>query len=312
MTESLYAYDRDLFSRNFLNCAQRHSVVMLKERGIPVEYLFYNSLVSTDQALEQMIRRQVPKYDFESDCLSFDDLERLGVTRREVFDDRFEDIKAELLSCIARDGFVLLAGDVFYFPHCPEYREKHLFHLVVLKGYDEARNEWLIVDDNPASVLCDYRYSEQEVAAFYENSTVREYRCFQQMPVAGILIRDRFGEASHTYLTEFGDSYRLLTDVQAILDNPWLEQGRILAGLHDAFSILLGSRVCYAAFIDLVYDDGSGTALARDAASAAEKIRDSLVRAKLTGRLNPSRLQERCDALMETEERLLARVRSLC
>ncbi len=311
MTTATYSYDRELFSRNYLNCAQRHSVVMLKERGVAVEHLFYNSLVSTDQTLDQMVRCGTPKYDFEGQCLSTDDLQSLGVTRTEVPGDTFDIVKSELLSSIRRDGFVLLAGDVFYFPHCPEYRVKHLFHLVILRGYDDKSDVWDIIDDNPASVLCEYQYTGEQVAAFYNNNSVREYRSFQQVGLSEDSIHEIFDHKSVEFCANYTDSYQLLTDVQDIIDNPWINQKKILGQLHDAFSILFGSRVCFAAYMDFVLNDVIGQSLAKDAATAAGRIRDSLVRAHITGRLNSTRLQERCMALQDLDARLLERVQSL-
>lgn len=285
MNGRVHGYDIDLYNRNFLNCAQRHSIVMLKERGMPVDLLFYNTLVPTDVILDQAIRRQVPKYDFECESLSAEDFARIGVRRQEHFVQRFADAKPALLEAVARDGFVLLAGDVYYFPHCPEFRNKHLFHLVILRGYDALRDEWDIVDDNPASVLAQYRYGSDLVAAFYENSTVCEFRTYEQVPRPPALVREEIRAAAAAYMAGYRDDRRLLTGIEALLACPWFEAARLHALLSAAFSLLSGSRLCFARHLREVGAPETLAAAADAVAADAAKLRNAAVRAQATGSL---------------------------
>lgn len=298
-SEILFPYDVELFSRNFLNCAQRHSIVMLKAAGFPVERLFDTAFMSTDQIFEHSIRQRQPKYDFGYDGLTDESFQRIGVLRTSHFIDRFEDARAQILDLIARDGFVLLAGDVFYFPHCPEYRNKHLFHLVILTGWDAAAGEWLIVDDNPASVLCHYRWGDQMVAAFYDNSPVREFRSYQHIPPPHSL-----PTTTGPGVSERTDSLQLLTELPALLQSNWFAPDSLFPSLGEAFSILSGSRRCFAAFLRAM---NSPVALAEQAdaiADAAQKMRNRLVRARITGIINLLKIEELANELAFLERRL--------
>jgi len=302
---SIYAYDIELYSRNFLNCAQRHSIVMLRERGVAVDYLFHNSLVSSDQVLAQIVQNLTPKYDFATACLSDDDFIRVGVTRECFLVDDYADAENALRHCVERDGFVLLAGDVFYFPHCPEYRTRHLFHLVALRGFDEQQGQWTMVDDNPASVLCWYRYPQAQVANFYNNNSVREYRTYQQHPMDLAEIRDNSRLAGQRYLAEYNDSAVLLTQLRDIINAPWQSTTLQYGRLHDAFAVLTGSRRCFAAFLALIQPDHASVLLANTSAELTGRLRNSFVQARLTGRCSVDKICARAAELYALECQLL-------
>jgi hypothetical protein len=278
---------------------------MLNDSGVPVDWLFDTALVPTDTILDQCLRNRVPKYDFAYDGLTDADFARVGVTRTSHFYDDFEAARPYLLACIARDGFVLLAGDVFYFPHCPEYRHRHLFHLVILTGFDTKSREWTMIDDNAASVLCHYRWGDAMVAAFYNNSIQREFRSYQRRSRSTDEIsRDTLPAFADRMATPPEDSYRLLLDLRDLLSCPWFAPSNLYAALSDAFAILSGSRRCFAEFLSLAGFGEQLSASATAIAQGALKLRDAIARARLTGITDPSRLADRAAALAEQDRRL--------
>jgi hypothetical protein len=88
-----YPYGRTLYSRLFLNCYERESLVMLAERGRPVHQLLIRCLVSTDEILRQVIREQRPEYDFESGIFDPDDLARIGIVKEDTEFDSYADAR---------------------------------------------------------------------------------------------------------------------------------------------------------------------------------------------------------------------------
>ena len=309
--DSIYAYNIELYSRNFLNCAQRHSVVMLRERGVAVDYLFHNSLVSSDEVLEQIVRNLTPKYDFASACLSDDDFRRVGVARECFRVDHYADAQSDILACVERDGFALLAGDVFYFQHCPEYRNRHLFHLVALRGFDDQQSQWTLVDDNPASVLSWYQYPQAQVADFYNNNSVREYRSYRQQPMELAEIRGNSRLAGQRYLAGYNDSGVLLTQLRDIINAPWQSTTLQYGRLHDAFAVMTGSRRCYAAFLALMQPDHASVSLASSCAQLAGRLRNSFVQARLTGRCSVDKICARASELYALESQLVKSAQQL-
>nr|WP_234015072.1 hypothetical protein [Cronobacter dublinensis] len=161
MTDVLYPHDAQLYDRRFMNCAERHAVVFLKERRAQTDLLFYRALVSSDEIFRQIIQQKKPKYNFVNGCFNEPDLNALGIYPHELRGDGFAQIKPDVDALIRQYGFVLISGSVFYFPHCPEYRQKHLHHLVVLNGVDEAHGRYqvamIIRPACCASISMDYR-----------------------------------------------------------------------------------------------------------------------------------------------------------
>jgi hypothetical protein len=110
MNDIPYPYDRTLYSRLFLNCYQRESLVMLAELGHPVHQLLFRCLVSTDGILRQVIREQRPKYSFDSDLLDPDGLARIGIVKEEAEFDSYADARGLLLDVVAQEGYAILVG----------------------------------------------------------------------------------------------------------------------------------------------------------------------------------------------------------
>jgi hypothetical protein len=305
MHGEIYPYDIELFNRNFLNCAQRHSLVMLAERGVTVEYLFYNSFISSDWVLEQAIVQSIPKYNFTSAFLSEEDYLRVGVTKTCHFVEKYEDAKDHILRRVKQDGFVLLAGDVFYFEHCPEYRNHHLFHLIVLKKFQQNENAWAIVDDNPASVLTHYSYPESQVSDFYNNNNIREYRCYAQKPVELSCLRNESLTAFRDFLDKRSERFTLLSSITEISQAPYQAPALLYQKLHDACSLLSGSRRCVATFVSLYDSNHPSVNIAMNSSVGFEKLRNTFVRAKLTDRLSLEKLKHQADDLLLMERELL-------
>src|SRR5258708_7495621 len=136
---------------------------MLAERTPAVHDLFFRCLISTDRILEQVVQEQCPKYNFTCELMAPADLAKIRVSGQDMAVDDFAEARPLLLETVAREGFVILVIDVFYLPHCPEYRIKHIVHTIILTGYDRDSHEWSIIDDNPVSVLCNYTYREEVI-----------------------------------------------------------------------------------------------------------------------------------------------------
>lgn len=282
-TDTIYPYDIMLYSRNFLNCVQRHSIVMLKDLGAPVDWLFYSCNVPTDRMLDQVIQKRIPKFDFGFDGLSDDDFRMIGVERIVQPCDTFGEAKQELLDMIARNGFAIIAGDVFYFPHCPEYRKIHLYHWVILRSYDEETNSWSIVDDNPASVLCAYVWPESYVRDFYDNGPYRQFLRLNYTPVdEGEVARTAISRYSGLQKSRDPDSLTLLKDIQELLNSPWFSTIRLIEMLSDVFSIYAGSRRCFARFVEIADHPPETAKMVLQVARTATRVRDSLILSKTT------------------------------
>ncbi|EOC0266562.1 hypothetical protein ACOII5_003730 [Cronobacter dublinensis] len=312
MTDILYPHDAQLYDRRFMNCAERHAVVFLKERRAQTDLLFYRALVSSDEIFRQIIQQKKPKYNFVNGCFNEPDLNALGIYPHELRGDDFAQIKPDVNALIRQYGFVLISGSVFYFPHCPEYRQKHLHHLVVLNGVDEARDRYQVADDNPASVLCQYQYGLQEVAGFFDNNGDRLARWFTLDHYNSDDATRYFHQALRDYLTHYQDSQQFLSGIEDYLKDNFEAREIKLQLLHDGFSLLSGSRTLFAHYLSLQHPDQDAmTELARQLGQQAFILKSLVVKARITQRLDIADLATRARQFQEQESALLQALRTL-
>lgn len=299
--EKIYDYDAVFYDRRFMNCGHRHAIVLLAERGVPVNFLFCSAYVSSDLIFDQIIVGKRPKFAFESAFYSACDLASVGVTLHEVCADSYSDIAATVEQGIARQGFVLLSGDVFYFAHCPEFRNAHAPHIIVLCGKDAAGN-WQVIDDNATSVLCEYTYSPAIVEDFFNNNVDRKLRHFDVEPVTDLArLREQSLRRLAQLLAVQGDSYRFYDDITPMLADPYDSLPIKLKALHDAFCLLSGSRSCFAGYLQAI---GAPAQLVANMLAFAEQamvLKSMMVKAQITNRINAQKMAALCTELKARE-----------
>ncbi|EOC0057222.1 hypothetical protein ACI0ZS_002995 [Cronobacter turicensis] len=312
MTDILYPHDAQLYDRRFMNCAERHAVVFLKARRAQTDLLFYRALVSSDEIFRQIIQQKKPKYNFVNGCFSEPDLNALGIYPYELRGECFGQIKSDVDALIRQYGFVLISGSVFYFPHCPEYRQKHLHHLVVLNGVEEAHNRYHVADDNPASVLCQYQYGLEDVAGFFDNNGDRLARWFTLEDYDRDEAVQYFHQALQDYIHGYQDSQHFLSGIEDYLKDNFEAREIKLQLLHDGFSLLSGSRTLFAHYLSLQHPDQCAiTELARQLGQQAFVLKSLVVKARITRRLDIADLVARARQLQEQESALLQALRTL-
>ena len=311
MSDSFYPYDRELYSRWFLDCYQRQSMVMLAERNPDTTLLLHRALISTDDVLDQAVRRQIPKYDFASRLFDPDDLRSIGLAREDIPVESYAESRDLILETVAAHGYVIIMIDVFYLPHTPEYRKQHVVHSITLREFDERTKEWSLIDDNPASVLCWYRYPEEIVAASLDNNTRRRVRFYSNLEPAG---RDALQHARAAFaatVRDFHDSHRLLADVVDIVGCPWVAPEKIIGFLHDAFSLYLGSRICLREFVQRTVGEGPAVTALETIAAHGTDIQNMLLLGKVTGFVDADDLKSVCAELRAAEEQLLGELKAV-
>lgn len=311
MTDTFYPYDRELYSRWFLDCYQRQSMVMLAERNPHVTLLLHRALVSTDDILDQAVLRQIPKYDFASRLFDPDDLRAIGLVREDIPVESYAESRDLILKTVATHGYVILMIDVFYLPHTPEYRKQHVVHSITLREFDERSGEWSLIDDNPASVLCWYRYPEEVVAASLDNNTRRRVRFYSTVDADEDAAHEHARDAFAASVREFQDSHRLLADIVDVVGCQWVAPEKLIGFLHDAFSLHMGSRICLRAYVEKSLGAGHATTVFDTIAAHGAEIQNMLLLAKVTGFVDADDLKSACAELRVAEEELLGELKAV-
>jgi hypothetical protein len=285
-------------------------MVMLAERNPHVGQLLQRCLISTDDIVEQVIRRQIPKYDFTSRLFDAGDLLSIGLIRRDIPVESYTEARGRIIETVATHGYVIIMIDVFYLEHCPEFRQQHVVHSITLKEYDPRAGEWSLIDDNPASVLCRYRYPEEIIAASLDNNTRRRVRFYSTVDF------DERAPAAHAraafseQLTSFQDGHRLFSEIVDLITCPWLAPEKVIALLHDAFSLHMGSRICLLKYIQSAIGDTAAANTIRAIVEQDAEVQNMLLLGKVTGSVDADWMKSTCAELRTAEEQLLRELRT--
>lgn len=296
-----FVYDHLMYDRQFMSCLYRHAVVWLERLGRPVRFLFYNALPSSDLVLEQMLVERRPKFAFRCDTFSESDFESIGAKESTMMAESFADIRPQVLQRVQAGQFVLVEGNVYYLPHCPEYRKANNQHVVVVRGI-AVDGRWQIADDDQTSIVRGYVYEEGYLARFFDHSVNRKLRCYdidEKMSVADAqaIIEPKF----EAYVTSRRDSGKFFEVIGDFLHSPFDTQESKYQLLHDAFAILSGSRQCFAAYLEARGSRATLTEAAVTCAKTANTLKMIMARAKLCGSLNASDLLNRVLQLRQHE-----------
>lgn len=300
MEERPFPYDVHLYDRRFLNCFQRHAVVFMKRLGIEVDWLFYNALPTAGSIFQQMVVENKPKYALQSPYFAEEDLALLGVGFHEQHAESLDDLLPVIHQQIQANECAFLSGDVYYFAHCPEYRSKHAQHVVVLRQAN-ANGTWDIVDDNAASVLCEYRYPQEVLDQFFQNDGGRRMFCLEWTPTPLSDIEPVIRRRHETFLNNRTDDTWFYHNLEPVLDNSLACDTTKYRALHDVFTLLAGSRHCFARYLAITAAPDVLQERVARFAEEASVLKSLMVMAQVTGKLRRRDVLERCAALAGLE-----------
>lgn len=288
MPDDVLDYNQELFSRSFLDCYQRQALVMLGRRDVDVGILLGGCYLPAGDMVEHLVRNRMARYNLESDLMTPDNLALAGLAKDDYEPDSFSEAVPLIRSLLADRGFVQIVSDVFYYPHCPEYRKIHIVHAVTVEGYNEAAGLWNVVDDNPASDLARYRYPTEVMAAAYDNGQIRQVRSFTRgdMPMPADPAADaRRALSMRASRDHPGEEF--WSSGAEMLSSPWISTTEGVQLLVEVLTAFTGSRRAVAACLARVQADTAGEVAAQVIAAGA-RLRSSLIVASVTGRVSPT------------------------
>ncbi len=302
------SYDQALFDRRFLDCWRRQALVFMARAGAHTDALLYSAYVTTNQIFNETLCGESPKYAFPTDCLNDEGLALIGWQQTINKCDSFDDVRTTIADALDKSEFAVLMGSVFYFAHNPEFRGEHLNHSIVLTGQGPD-GSWTFHDDDPMTTLRPYSYPDRDVAAFFDNNGTRAVRVFSAVQPPEVKeIDNRATTLFHQRLSHHRDDMRLLSDIRAIVTDPYRRLDRVARHLRESFSLLSGSRSLTARFLRSVVKDEASAAVADACAEQALFLRNLMMKVEYSGRLNIDRLEARCIEIRDMEHRLLDRL----
>lgn len=305
----LFPYESEHYDRRYLDCWRRQAIVFLETRGAGVDFLFYNCLASTDRVFEELILSQKPKYAFTTPSIDDEGLSLIGWQQVLKTYDTFDMAKEDIHKHLEETPFVIIMGSVFYLPHCPEFQMDHLNHSIVLSQCN-GNSIWSVVDDDAASTLRRYEYHQSYIENYFNNNGSRLIRYFkpvkkidtEEMRIAAV-------DKCAAYISSMEDSYRILTEIELIANNPYESVGVRARKIHESFSIYSGSRNLFARFAERVLGDQVSAASLKEIASESIVIKYAMAKAEITGRFNVGALVSRCERLVTLESQAISSIR---
>lgn len=298
-----FEYDREIYNRNFLNCSQRQGIVSLEYFGINTANLFYNAQISTDLIREQLFLKKTPRYDFVYDGLVSRDYATIGVKYYEMKYRSFEEVIPKLIRIIQRDGFVLISCDVFLVPHRPEfYYKKHINHFVTLLSYDDIKNEWQAIDDISSGDLAKFTFNSGYLSEICNASKEKVFRVFEKMPLGN--------EEGYSSVVDIlfansrinrNDKFTFLKDI-ATMKN----EKANLENMANVFSVIMGSRICFAKFLQQVPAFCEAKKVSDCIATEAKAVRNLLNIYAATGSFKREGIMSKAENIARMEKSLSA------
>lgn len=268
-----FEYERDVYNRNFLNCSQRQGIVALESFGCKTANLFYNAQISTDIIREQVFLKQIPRYDFIYDGLMVRDYVTIGIKYSEIKYRSFEEAIPQLVDAINRDSFVLVSCDVFLVPHRPEfYYKKHINHFVTLLSYDVENGAWQAIDDVSSGHLAKFTFTGEYLSEICNASKEKVFRVFEKLPAEnGEGNNPAVGLLFANSRINRSDNFTILEDITTMEKNK-----TSVESMAHVFSVILGSRICFAKFLQQNPAFSEAEKLSNRIAAEARSVRDLL------------------------------------
>ncbi|WP_195571669.1 hypothetical protein [Paenibacillus sp. 1001270B_150601_E10] len=292
----------------YFNCWKYEMSGYLNGKGLPVDYLFYNALESTDKVYAEIMQKKKNRWIFDTTCLRQDEqLELIGVRLVRESPESFEQLASLITRAMGMNSAVMLLMDSFYVPHKEHYAKMHTPHSYIITSshFDGSKQDHLynlvdiVIDD-----YGDYPYTGSELKPMYENSQ-GAYRAvaYYDFESSGVIQEERILAAHLEHLDQHRDHYTLHDQVIAGLDcfTAFSDQKELLYHLDMAYTFLAGSRYLYARFLNAIGHVRASEAYAK-AGEQAESLSNMLRRYGIIEEVYMDELMEECKLMRELDQ----------
>ncbi|TVX92158.1 hypothetical protein [Paenibacillus agilis] len=299
----------------YFNCWKYEMSGYLNGRGLPVDYLFYNALESSDQVFAQIIQLKKNRWVYETACLRDEaQLHLIGVSLVRKRFETFDQLAALVPEVTDQSSSILLLMDSFYVPHSEHYQTAHHPHSYVITSYqsDELLKETIynlvdiVIDDYK-----DFPYAASDLKLMYESS-LPTHRAIAYFDIKSDsrLQKERILDGYHRHLRQYSDNYVLHDQVIAGIDSfdGFTDQQERLYHLEMAYTFMAGSRYMYARFLKIMGFQAASESY-YEAGEQAESLSNMYRRYGLIGEVDSEELVEECKRMKEMEQEALYAVR---
>ncbi|GFN32205.1 hypothetical protein [Paenibacillus xylaniclasticus] len=297
------------YENKYFNCIQSQIVSYCKHIGFPIEWLFYTSYERTADLREQFIEQNKSRWLYEGECLSPEELSLLHIEWHQTQVESFAEAEPLLMDVLGRGAFPILTCNLYDLPYKKlHYQKSSVKHRFIYAGREQQGGAatHYVLDDN-ASAMGDFIVQplpDHLLKQTFENSDKRVFWLLFRQPPEEAVIRDQISRRLHDRIKEFPDDHRFYLEVDSLLDDredALFEPGGMIDRLVNAFTLLAGSRYVFSRFLQ--YYGGFEVQASRfsDCSLQAEIITNTLVKFKLSRRVNRPSIRDKCIHLQQAE-----------
>lgn len=305
MSKRIPRYDEDFF-----NCFMGHALSYLKLMEFPVELLFYNCLVNTEQIYDSFIVQERDRWHFPT---PFIELSILGAYYTARPFPSFEEAKPEIQRLVDQGKVVFFIGDGYYIPHRVEsYRKFSQDHNFMITGYrtTETGTHWFVED-----------HARPDFYDYYDEALIRDCYDLADYPNAHQIvyfefdldksrnpdrqkIEEQFTACIATYTDDLGMFQRVLHNF-TIHQTDLTEMPGGNLGTERALFYLASSRELFRRFVVTFPIEGELASLLKQSIDLAFRVRAIIFRGRAR-QVDLPKLEITLEQLKETEAQILA------
>jgi hypothetical protein len=241
------------------------------------------------------------------------DFQLVGASMNNKLFESFEAAQSEIIRLIDSGKIVFINGEGYYVPHRGfSYMKKFEPHNLMFSGYHLNSEEckWFIQD-----------HAQPDFQDYYDGKIVKDFFNLATYSFAKFVSYFEFDEAKMNHpninmlLYNFSEYFEMYVDdfsmFEKILSSFKQHEEDIskvpggLQGVEDAFFFLMSSRELFRRFVATIKLEGNLEELLKESISLALAVRGSMVRAKITNKIEIVKLEERYKKLKQIEEQIL-------
>jgi hypothetical protein len=295
--ELISRYDEDFF-----DCMKGHVVSFFKQKNVPIELLFYNTLEKSSSIFAHYLLFLNHRWNFPSEALSIHESTHIGVQIHPVFFDTFEKAEPHIQELFQREEIVFLIVDEYYIPHRSQYQKRHGPHsLMISQIKDDNGKKSVFVQDHLRPDFYNY-YDYDIIADAFNHSEMKHVVHFtfdeQRMQNPNVeKIKEIYLKWLGNYKADY-DFYNKLTPhlihhSEELMT--WMEQ------IEQAMVFIKSSRKLFALFLNSIKENETAIDLLHQCVRQLDLLHNLIVIYSRTKRLNLELIQEKCNIIKESE-----------
>jgi hypothetical protein len=292
-----------LYEEQYLNCFQYQYISYLREKGAPVEWMYYAAFEDTRLVYKEIVLNQKDRFLYPNQ-IDLANLEGLfGCERRQIFGLRLAALTPRITELLRDDHTLFIAVDEFGIPHSRHYGKQHNIHSLMIVGC-EMRGGKLhyLVRDNVGHQFIEKWYPADTVAAAYDQAAAKSdnavsYLEFKTLPTSLVSPPAWLFQSTQRRFDQLADTFLLYKAAMRVFGG-MTNSARIskeMTAFGHAFGIICGSRYAFGSYLSSVgCSDQALLDWLEEAHRLAHQVKLALYAAVSRGRANGPSLSEKC------------------